>query len=171
MQSLGIISVNMWQIIISLANLVIIFAIIKKFLYKPVLKMIEKRQADIDAKIKSADEAKENALRDETYWKEKRSDADIEAENIIKSASDTAKRRSEKIIEEAKDRADGIIREAEVQADLEIKKAEEGIKQEIVEVSHILAEKMISREINLNDHRDIIDSVIEKIGDDNDTDR
>ncbi len=171
MQSLDVISVNLWQIIVSLLNLVLLFLIIKFFLYKPVLKMLDKRQADIDERIKSADEAKANALRDETYWKEKLESADSEADDIIKKASDTAKWRSERIIEEAKERADGIILDAQTEAKLELKKAEEGIKNEIVEVSHSLAEKMLSREINIDDHKDIIDSVIEKIGDNDDTDR
>ncbi len=171
MQSLDVISVNLWQIIVSLLNLVLLFLIIKFFLYKPVLKMFAKRQADIDERFRNADEAKANALRDETYWKEKLESADIEAQDIIKKASDTAKWRSERIIEEAKERADGIISDAQTEAKLELKKAEEGIKNEIVQVSHTLAEKMLSREINIDDHKDIIDSVIEKIGDNDDTDR
>ena len=35
-QSLDIISVNIWQILISLANLLIIYRILSKFLFKPV---------------------------------------------------------------------------------------------------------------------------------------
>ena len=43
MQTLDIISVNIWQIIISLSNLVILFLLVKKFLFKPVKSMIAKR--------------------------------------------------------------------------------------------------------------------------------
>ena len=46
-----------------------------------------------------------------------------------------------------------------------MQKAEESIKQEIVEVSTALANKLLEREINVDDHRDLIDSFIEKIGD------
>ena len=74
----------------------------------------------------------------------------------------------EKIVAEAKERADGILRTAEIEAELERKKAEAGIKREIVEVSGALAEKMLEREINTEDHRVLIDSFIEKIGDEND---
>ena len=56
-------------------------------------------------------------------------------------------------------------RQAETQAELEMRKAEEGIKKEIVEVSTALANKLLEREINADDHRDLIDSFIEKIGD------
>ena len=50
----------------------------------------------------------------------------------------------------------------------ERQKAAAGIKQEIVEVSGALAEKLLEREINQQDHRALIDSFIEEIGDEND---
>ncbi len=168
MQTLDIISVNLWQILISLANLIILFLIIKKFLFKPVNKMLAKRQADLDERYHAADEAKANALRDETYWKEKRESAAAEADAIMQTATEKAKLRSDKMLEEAKDRADGIVRQANAEAELELKKATESIKREIIDVSAVLTEKLISREINMEDHRSIIDSVIETIGDDND---
>ena len=168
MQTLDVISINLWQILISLANLVILFIIVKKFLFKPVKKMLAKRQADLDEQYNAANEAKENALRDESFWNEKMKTADTESDAIMQKAADNAKLRSDKIIEEAKEKADGIIRLAQVEAEQERKKAEESIKKEIIDVSTVLAEKMLSREINIDDHRSIIDSAIEKIGDDND---
>ena len=57
---------------------------------------------------------------------------------------------------------------AETEADLERKKAADGIKREIVEVSGALTEKMLEREINTDDHRALIDSFIEEIGEVND---
>ncbi|MBQ2697022.1 MAG: F0F1 ATP synthase subunit B [Clostridia bacterium] len=168
MQSLDVISVNLWQILISIANLIILFFLIKKFLFKPVKKMLANRQADLDKLYRAADEAKEKAEESENYWKEKLDSADAEAEAIMQKATDSAKWRSEKILEEAKDKADGIIRQAETEAVLERKKATEGIKKEIVSVSTALTEKLLSREINIDDHRSMIDSAIKTIGDDND---
>ena len=47
-QSLDVISFNLWQVIISLANLLILFLILKKFLYKPVKNIMAKRQSELD---------------------------------------------------------------------------------------------------------------------------
>lgn len=168
MQTLDIISVNLWQILISLANLVILVLIIKKFLFQPVTKMLAKRQSDLDARYQAADDAKAAALRDETYWKEKRDGAAAEADAMIQKAAEKAKLRSEKILDEAKDKADGIVRRANAEAELERQKATESIKREIVDVSAALTEKLLSREVNMQDHRNMIDSVIETIGDDHD---
>ena len=63
--------------------------------------------------------------------------------------------------------AESIIRNAQTEAELEYKKAADGIKREIVSVSEAIAEKMLEREIDTENHRDLIDSFIEKIGDEN----
>ena len=54
------------------------------------------------------------------------------------------------------------------EAELEKRKATEEVKREIVEVSGAIAEKMLEREINQQDHHALIESFIEKIGDGND---
>ena len=166
MQSLEVISVNFWQILISLFNLLILFLLFKKFLFKPVNNMLAKRQGEIDAKYEAADEAKRIAQEDRLLWDEKIGTVKLESEEIIKKAQNSAKRQSEAIVSKAKEQADSIVRQAENQAQLEIKKAEDGIKKEIVEVSAALTNKLLEREINTDDHRSLIDSFIEKIGDD-----
>ena len=165
MQNLEVISVNLWQILISLLNLLILFILFKKFLFKPVNNMLAKRQSEIDARYEEADEAKRLAEEDKSLWDKKIGSVKAETDEIIKRAQETAKRQGETIVSKAKEQADGIIRQAETQAQLEIQKAEESIKKEIVEVSTALANKLLEREINAEDHRDLIDSFIEKIGD------
>lgn len=167
MQNLPVISVNLWQILISLANLVILFFIIKRFLFKPVIAMMNKRQSEIDDRYKVAENAVNEAQENKKLWEDKMSSAKTEADTIIRDAASTAKIRSEAIVNEAQEKAENIIRVAKSEAELELKKAADGIKHEIVEVSGELAEKMLEREINKDDHKALIDSFINKIGDEN----
>ena len=150
----------------SLANLVIIFLLVKKFLYKPVKKMLETRQNAIQSDYDAAQDAKNQALADKDAYEEKLRGAKAEADDVIKSAVNVASQREKEIIAEAKVRADGIVRQAENDAVLERKKAEDGIKKEIVEVSSLLTEKMLGREVSAADHQNFIDSFIESIGED-----
>lgn len=168
MQSLDVISINLWQILVSLANLVLLFLLIKKFLYKPVKKMLETRQNTIDGEYAAAEDAKNQALQDKQAYEEKLSTAKKEADGVIQSAVDTAALREKEILADAKEKAEGIVRKAKENAEFEKRKAEESIKQEIVEVSTLLAEKMLEREISADDHKDMIDSFIDSIGDEND---
>ena len=165
MQTLDVISVNLWDILVSLLNLVLLFFVAKHFLYKPVKNMLAKRRAAIDGDYAAANAAKEEALANKAAYDEKLSGAKEEAENVIKNAVSVAAAREKEIIAEAKEKADGILRKAESDAILERKKAEEGIKREIVEVSAALTEKLIEREVSSDDHKRFIDSFIEGMGD------
>lgn len=165
MQPLDIISVNLWQILISLANLTILFLLLKKFLYKPVTKMLKQREAEIESRYADAETAKSSAEQAQAELTERLTGAKAEAEGIVKEAADAAKMRGDKIIEDARATADGIIRQAEEDAELERKRVGETIKEQIVDVSTALAEKMLEREVNADDHKALIDDFISKIGD------
>lgn len=171
MQSLDIISVNLWQILISLANLTILFIILKKFLYGPIEKMLKKRREEIDSEYNDAETAKQVAQAKDAELTSRLENAKAEAEGIVKEAADMAKARGDKIVEDAKVQAQGIIRQAESNAELEKKRAEAAIKTQIIDVSTALTEKMLEREINADDHKALIDDFIEKIGENDDSDR
>ena len=165
MQTLDVISVNIWQMLASLANLVLLFVMVKKFLYKPVMKMLDARRNAIDKDYSDANEAKSQALSDKIKYEEKLRDAKSEADSVIKNAVGIASEREKEIIAEAKNKAEGIVRQAENEALLERKKAEDAVKKEIVEVSSLLTEKVLEREVSADDHQHFIDSFIESLGD------
>ena len=167
MQTLDVISVNLWQIVISLLNLVLLFLLVKKFLFKPVMKVLEQRQKEIDDRYARADEANAEAQQSRKDWQEKLAGADAEADAILQDATENARRRGDKLVAEARGEADSIIRMAQNEAKLERQMAAAGIRKEIVEVSGALAEKLLEREINQQDHRALIDSFIGEIGDEN----
>ena len=165
MQHLEIISVNFWQILISLCNLLIIFLILKKFLYKPVQKVIAERQAQIDAEYAKADEAVQKAEADREQWEQTLATAQARADEIVNTAKTNATRRSDAMLSLARDKADIMVRQAQEDVDREYKKAQAQIKHEIADVSVLLTEKLLDREIRDDDHRELIDSFIETMGD------
>lgn len=171
MQNLDVISVNIWQILISLCNLLIIFLLFKKFLYARVHKFVDQRKANVDAQYVRADEAEKAALADKQKYEDKLKAVDAEADAMIKDATLRADRRSEKIITDAKEKADDMLRRAQNEIELEKKKASDDIKHEIADVSTLLAEKVLEREINSDDQRKFIDSFIEGIGDGDGSDK
>ena len=171
LQSLDVISINLWQILISLANLVILFLIVKKFLFKPVKKLFAQRQAELDHQYAAANAAEQQAQANKEAWEKKLQSANEEADSIIQDATDNAKYRAAQIVEDANAKAESIKQRAEAEAVLTQKRAEEGIKREIVEVSSALAEKMLEREINQEDHRALIGSFIDEIGESNGADQ
>ena len=166
MQSLDIISINIWHIVISLCNLLILYLVLKKFLYQPVKKVLESRQAAIDSRYRDADDAKSEALRSKAQWEERMAAADEEAEGIVSRAVESANRQSSAILSDTREKADRMMSRARAEADAERRKAEDDIRIRIADVSAAIAGKLLQREINSADHSDLIDSFISEIGDD-----
>jgi len=131
-----------------------------------VKNMLRQRREAIDRDYSDANEAKEQALSDKAAYEEKLRGAAGEADRIIKTAVDTAASREKEIVDGANERARGIIKRAEADAALEKKRARDDIKREIVEVSTLLSEKMLEREVSADDHKKLIDSFIDNIGGD-----
>ena len=165
MQAIEVISINLWNVLISLANLTILFLLIKKFLYKPVKKVMAARQEAIAAQYRAADEAEKAAKADQALYAEKLSGAQAEVDSMLQDATVNAARRGDRIVADAQNKADGIIRQAQTEAEMEKKKAQATIRREITDVSAALAEKLLGREMTEGDHRAMIDSFLDGIGD------
>ena len=160
MQFLDVISVNVWAILASLANLLILTLIIKKFLFKPVKKIVDARRAAIDGDYAQAKAAREEAEESRRNYEAAMATAKQTGDQIIADATRTAEYRSNEIVTEARQKATDIRRQAESDAVLERKKAEDEMKREIAEVSTQLTGKLLEREINEEDHKKLIDSFL-----------
>ena len=164
MQNLDIISINIWQVVISLANLVILFLILKKFLFEPVKKIKAQRENEIETQYKKAEKASKEADELKAGWEDKITTADQKADEIISEAVERANERNEIMLYESREKADQIIRKAKADIERDRREARETIKKEIVDVSQVISEQIIGREINMDDHRDLIDDAIDKLG-------
>ena len=170
MQNLNVISVNIWQILISLVNLLLLTLIVKKFLFKPVKKVMDQRKAAIDADYEQARTAREEAEESRQNYAAAMAAVRQTSDQLIAEATRAAVHRSSEIVEEARERATDIRRQAEADAVLERKKAEEDMRREIADVSTRLTGVLLKREINEEDHRALIDSFLQEIGTDDDDD-
>ena len=166
MENLGIVSLNIWQILISLANLTILYVVIKKILYKPVKALIEGRKEAIAKSYADAEKAQNeaNASRDE--YAAKLATAHATADEIIHDATVVANRRGEKIVADAHQKAEEIVKQGELEASMEKKKAMESIRRDITDVSAAMTEKLLKREMNEADHRGMIDEFLKGVGED-----
>ena len=89
---LDLISIDPFSIIVTICNLLILFLIIKKFLFKPVQKVLSQRQQEVDKIYDDAEKAQSAAQKDKKEYSEKLSGVNLEAEKIIKQATDKANR-------------------------------------------------------------------------------
>ena len=161
----GFISFNTWTALFILLNTVTMFLVLKKFLFKPVMKMIKDRQQEIDDMYAHADQAKENADRLEAEYTQKLSEATQTGERIVKEAVARGLNREEEIIRQANLEADAIRNKASEDIAREKRKAVNDAKEEISVIAMAIAGKVVGRELNAEDQSGLVDSFIDDLGD------
>ncbi len=164
---LDLVSIDPIHILITIINLLILFLIFKKYLFKPVQKIFDQRKQEIDRIYDDANAAQAAAQKDKEAYAEKMDTADAQAAEIVQQARDKAGRVSDSIVSEANEKAAAIRKKAEEDIAQERKKAVNEIKNEISAISVDIAQKVVEREINAADQQTLIDSFIDGIGEDN----
>ena len=150
MQVQELVGIVPWTFIAQICNLFIQMYLIKRFLFKPINEMLEKRRAAADAEITDAEAAKKEANAIKEEYEQNMQEAKAKANEILESARKTATLQSEKIVKEASDQ--------------EKKKAVNEVKGEIGGIAMDIAGKVIEREINEKDHEKLIDEFISNVG-------
>lgn len=127
-----------------IVNFLILAFIFKKYLYKPILKVLAERKAKITQSLEDAQKAKDaleeaDAKRDEIIKK-----ASTESQKIIEEAKTGAEELKNEIL--AKSRVDGekIIKDAREQIDTEMQKAVSEVKSMAIDLSQKVLERALS---------------------------
>ena len=149
----------------TLCNLVITFLILKKFLFKPVNKMIDDRQKEIDGLYEDANNAVKEAEALKQDYTEKLRQAQKTSDEIISSATADAGRRSDRILREAKQEADELREKARADIAQEKKKALNDVKQEISSIAVDIAEKVVEKKLDAKDQEALIENFLRDMGD------
>lgn len=157
--------VNPWTALFVLFNTLTIFFVARKFLFRPVMKIITERQQEIDGMYASAGEARQEAesLREE--YRVKLSDARQTGERLVREAVTRGQAREEEILRRAKEEAAFIRERASADIAQEKKKAIHDAQREIAGLSLAIAGKVVGRELNSADQAGLIDSFIRELGD------
>lgn len=153
-----------WTFVAQCCNLFIQIYLIKKFLFKPVNDILEKRRAAADAEIQDAAKAKEEANAIKSEYEENMKQAREKASEILTEAQKSADLQSEQILHEAARQASAIKEKAEKDIAQEKRKAVNEIKDEIGGMAVEIAGKVIEREIDEKDHSKLIDDFIANVG-------
>jgi F-type H+-transporting ATPase subunit b len=98
MPTLEFLSVDFWQTIMAIGNLLILFLIVKKFLFKPINDILNKRAQEVDKIYSEAEELRTKAKENKDIYEDKLKNAKAETDLMIKSATERANHRGEEII-------------------------------------------------------------------------
>ena len=133
-------------------------------LFNPARKMLKDRQERISNDIDSAKEDKESAAALKAEYEAKLKEVDKEAEGILAEARQKAMKNQAKMIDEAKEEASRIVKRAQEEAELEKKHAMDDMKQEMITVAAMMAQKGVAASIDTNIQSTLVDETLKEMG-------
>ncbi len=163
-QTQDLVTLVPWTFIIQIINLFIQVYLIKKFLFKPINEILEKRKNLADKVIREAKEAQDQADSLKSQYEDSLTSAHAEAAKIVADAQKEAQNKAETLVKEAEQQAQAIKAKASADIEQEKKKAVNEAKDEIGSLAMEIAGKVVEKEINEADHKKLIDDFITKVG-------
>ncbi len=157
-------SINLTTIIATWLNLLILFLVLKHFLFDKVNKVMEDRKNEVAETYKKADEAEEHAKQLEQEYEQRISGAKEESAKIIQAATRKAQQRSDEIIADAKVEAKGITEQARNEIEREKKIAVNKIKDDITDIAFQAAQAVIEKDLTSADNERLIGEFIDNVG-------
>lgn len=161
----GFVSLTPWTVIFQICNLLLLMLLLKKFLFKPVMRVLNARQSEIDGIYADADEARDKAMQLKAAYDERMAQARGEADALVRTATVTAQKRGDEIVENAKGEAGHLRRKAEEDIEQQRRKAFTEVKNQLADMAVDIAEKMVGREITASDNARLVEDFLRNAGD------
>lgn len=146
------------DLIINIVNILVLFFVTKKLLYKPVKKYLDARKEKVAASFTEAEAMKAEAAAAKEKYDAVIAEADAEKEKTVREAKADAVKQAEKIISDAKAQADELVEDAKAKAKKEHDKAISDSKNDIADIAVQISEKIIGRSVTDEDNKNIINS-------------
>jgi len=145
-------------------NLLILFLLLRHFLYKPVSKFMAEREAKFAREREQLDASRNEANVLKAQYETSMKNARLDAEHLAEERRQAAEREAEDLRKKAKQDAQVILTDAMHQAVVEREDMLKELRSQTAELAVDIAGKILEREVSQEDHQRIIDSFFEKIG-------
>lgn len=153
-----------YELVFQIVNTIILFIVLRKILFKPVLNIIDSRENAIKEDIATGERAKNEGLALKAEYEKKLSTAKSEGQEIIKQATIRAEQKSEEIISNAKEEANSLKDRANKDIAQEKEKVMNELKNDISSIAILAASKVIEKDIDQAKHEEMINKFIEEVG-------
>lgn len=147
-----------------LCSTLVLFLVIKKFLWKSITNMLDRRSEKMQEELSLSEKARLDAEQDRARAQKELREAVGKSQLIVEKATAEAKSVREELVRKAKAEADDQIVRARGQIELERMQMQSDIHREIVEVAMTAAEKLIGEKSGAEADRQAVDQFVKEAG-------
>ena len=151
------------NILWTVVNILVLFVLLRKFLYRPVMNVIEQRQKQIDDAIADAEGKKNDAQAVLAQAQDKLQNVDTEAAQRREAYEKQAEKEKEQLLQDAQRQADAIVAAAEAEHARRLRDA----NAETSALARDMCEKLLARNLTQQDDARLLDDLLQKAGDSN----
>lgn len=154
-----------FNLVWNIVNVIVLYLLLKHFLIRPVMDIMNKRQAMVDESITNARVSESKASELKIQYEEKLASSADEGKKIVEEARAEAKAVQDRMIKEAGEQADRIIENAHRTADADQEKAMMEAKAQIAGLVLAAAAKVVQGEMDDRKNQALYDQYIAEAGD------
>lgn len=147
----------------TIAVFLVLLFLLRKFAWGPLLAALEERQAGIRKSLDDADEARRELAEVQTKASALIGKARMEADAILSEARADGVRIRQELRDLAQKEAEAITRNAQQQIQLERDRAVAELRQEAVDLSVLIASKLVRRNLTREDNAALIEDALQQV--------
>lgn len=147
----------------TIATFLVLLTLLAKFAWGPLLQALEGRQALIRKSLDDALQAKQDLERLNVEAAQIIQRARVDADAVISQSRSDADRLREELKQKARAEADHIVKSAERQIQLETSRALQQLRHEAVDLSVMIATKILQRNLSKEDNERLIDDAFKQV--------
>lgn len=154
MESLGILGPNL---LFQIVNFVILLWLLNRFLYRPVLKLMEERRESIRRELEAAERAREEAAVERQRLLEEMQEERRQSEERLRKVVEASEAAAQARLEEAQREAARILAEAERQAEAMRRQSLAALRGDMADLALLAAAKVLQEGLDEERHRQLVD--------------
>lgn len=156
----------LFDAVVMALSMLLLFTALSYLLFNPVRDLLEKRKQRIVDDKETAKLEKEEAIAYKQEYEKKLQEAEKEVQTILSEARKKAMKNETAILAEAREEAARIIARANTEVELEKKRALDDMKQEMITIAAMMAQKVVSASIDIHVQESLIDETLKEMGED-----
>src|SRR3989344_1988819 len=153
-----------WRLLLAQAvNFLLVLWILKRFVFQKLIRFMEDRQRRIQEGLEMREQAQQELQRSQEMRATEIARARKDTEEILAQAKETAGERERELIARAKQEAEKLLLRAKDDIQRESEAAKKEVREDIVSVTMLAAEKILERAITEKDRERMMKEVMETI--------
>lgn len=152
-----------WTFIFHIINTIILYFILRRFLFKPVKNFLDEREKRIKRQFEEIDERQLEVQRLQAEYEDKLEQARVEAATIIEQANQLANEHKTAAMEQVKKQLDSMLEQGRRKIEFEKRQAFDLLKSDTAKIAVEIASKILEKNITVEDNQKIIEEFLERV--------